>query len=45
MYHFSALNVKDGKGNSVLKAVVLPIPITSERLLQFDLEIRKISGG
>ena len=45
VYYFSALNVKDGKGNSIIKAVVLPIPVTSERLLQFDLEIRKIPAG
>ena len=45
VYHFSALNVKDGRGNSILKAVMLPIPVTSERLLQFDLEIRKVPVG
>ncbi len=36
----SAINVKDAKGNSIAISAVLPIPVTSDRLLQFDIEIQ-----
>lgn len=42
VYYFSALNIKDAKGNCILVCAVLPIPVTHDRLLQFDVEIRKV---
>lgn len=35
----SALSVKDAQGNCIAISAVLPIPVTSDRLLQFDIEI------
>lgn len=45
VYYFSALNIKDAKGNCILVCAVLPIPVTNDRLLQFDIEIRKIEAA
>lgn len=42
VYYFSSLNIKDAKGNCILVCAVLPIPVTHDRLLQFDVEIRKV---
>ncbi|MGF1905263.1 hypothetical protein [Aliivibrio salmonicida] len=44
VYYFSALNIKDAKGNCIIVCAVLPIPVTSDRLLQFDIEIRKVEA-
>lgn len=41
----SAINIKDAKGNSLAITAVLPIPVTKDRLLQFDLEIKVTAGG
>lgn len=40
----SAVNIKDAQGNCLAISVVLPIPVTSDRLLQFDIEIRIVDG-
>lgn len=36
----SALNIKDAKGNSIAICAVISIPVTSDRLLQFDVIIK-----
>jgi len=44
VFNVSALNIKDAKGNSIAICAVIPIPVTSDRLLQFDVII-KVQGG
>jgi hypothetical protein len=36
----SAVNIKDAKGNCIAISAVTPIPITIDRLLQFDILIQ-----
>lgn len=39
-FDVSAINIKDAQGNCIAVSAVLPIPVTSDRILQFDLQIQ-----
>jgi hypothetical protein len=42
VYNFSAISVKDAEGNCIAISAVLPIPLTNNRVLQFDIQIEVV---